>query len=95
MQMIIKINYSFEREREIEREKEKEREICKNIYNERLNKIEELTKKIRLEEAKNLQEDFNELLKKMLKGIKRAEQRKTSANINMLFNGRNDAIKFV
>ena len=79
----------------------KEREIFKNIYNERLNKIEELTKKInyddlnfifqssgdetnftkvedpivflndiktdktRLEEANNLQKDFNEPLKKM------------------------------
>ena len=44
------------------------------------------TGKINLEEVKNLQEDFNELLKKMRKGNKSADQRKTLANINMFFN---------
>ena len=42
------------------------------------------TGKINLEEVKNLQEDFNELLKKMRKGNKSADKRKTLANINML-----------
>ena len=41
------------------------------------------TGKINLEEVKNLQEDFNELLKKMRKGNKSADKRKTLANINM------------
>ena len=90
----------------------KEREIFKNIYNERLDKIEDLTKKInyvglnfivqsrgdetdftkgedamvflnnikidkiKLKEAKILQEEFNEYLKKIRKGKKSAEQKK-------------------
>ena len=90
----------------------KEREIFKNIYNERLDKIEDLTKKInyvglnfivqsrgdetdftkgedamvflnnikidkiKLKEAKSLQEEFNEYLKKIRKGKKSAEQKK-------------------
>ena len=53
------------------------------------------TGKINLEEVKNVQEDFNELLKKMRKGNKSADQRKTLANIDMFFNWRNDSIKFV
>ena len=106
--------------------------MFKNIYNERLDKIEGLTKKtnyddlnfivqssgdetdftkvenpmvflnniktgkIKVEEANNLQEYFNEYLKKIRKGNKSAEQKtKTLSNINILFNGRNDAIKFV
>ena len=89
----------------------KEREMFKDIYNERLDKIEELTKKINhddlslfvqssgdktdlteaedpivflsnirtdkinLEEAENLQEDFNEYLKRIQKGNKSVEQK--------------------
>ena len=103
--------------------------MFKNIYNERLDKIEKLSKKIKndglkfivqtsgdevdftkaddpmvflnniktgkikLEEAKNLQEDFNE--RKGIRKEKNTEQKKVLLNINMLFNGRNDAIKFV
>ena len=109
----------------------KEREIFKNIYNEKLDKIEVLTKKndkddlkfivnstgheidfprakdlitfineikggeITIAKAKKLQEDFNNYLNKIRRGIKTEEQEKTLANINMLFNGRNDAIKFI
>ena len=87
----------------------KEREIFKNIYHERLDRIEELNKKIdydnlkcivkgtgeefafdksenpqaflngikrrtiSLEEAKNLQKDYNEYLKKIRKGNKSAK----------------------
>ena len=107
----------------------KEREILKNIYNERLDKIEELNKKIdydnlkyifkatseefesdksedplkllndietgkiSLEEAKNLQQDYEEYLKKIRKGGKNAKQKETFANINILFNARHNARK--
>ena len=109
----------------------KEREIFKNIYNKRLDKIEELNKKIDYdnlkyivkspgeefefdksedplkflneietgkispEEAKNLQNDYEEYLNKIRKGGKNEEQKKTLANINILFNARNNAIKFI
>ena len=109
----------------------KEREIFKNIYNERLDKIEELNKKIdhdnpkyivkttgeqfefhksedpieffndintgkiSLEEAKKLQKEYEEYLKKMRKRNKSDEQKKDLANINVLFNARNNAIKFI
>ena len=109
----------------------KEREIFKNIYNERLDKIEELSKKINfddlkyftersgmktgfcakedpitflnnvktnkitMEEAKASQEDFNKYLKMIRKRNKTNQQRKTLSNINIFFNGRNYAIKFV
>ena len=53
------------------------------------------TGKIKLEEAKKLQEDFSESLKGIRKGKKSAEQKKVLSNINMLFNGRNDSLKFV
>ena len=107
-----------------------EREIFRNIYNKRLDKIEELTKKvdgnnltftilstgetynftgkndplsllnkirngeITIEKAKELQKDFNINIKKLRKRNKTQEQRKTLANLNILFNGRNEAIKF-
>ena len=97
----------------------KEKEIFKNICNERLNKMQELNKridydnlkytvkttvkefefnksedlleflndiKISLEEAKNLQKEFEEYLKKMRKGNKSDEYKKTFGNINVLFN---------
>ena len=109
----------------------REREIFKNIYNKRLDKIEELSKKIdynnlkytvissgeefefdksedpilflndikkgkiSLEEAKNIQQDYGKYLKEIRKRNKNAEQKKTLANINVLFNARNNAIKFI
>ena len=110
----------------------KESEIFKNIYNERLGKIEELIKKINfdnlkyfterngmetdfsakddtitflnniktnnitIEEAKASLEDYNKNLKMIRKGNKTNQQKQTLSNIiNILFNGRNDAIKFV
>ena len=108
----------------------KEREIFRNIYNKRLGKIEELTKKIggnnlifttlctgggvdfsrkndpltflkkirdgkiTIERAKELQEDLNNNIKKIRKGNKTQEQKKTLANLNALFNGRSEATKF-
>ena len=109
----------------------REREIFKDIYNKRLDKIEELNNKIdynslkyvsvssrasytfseledpftllnrikkgktSLEEAKTEQQNYLEYLNVIRKGNKNAEQRKTVANINMLYNARNDAIKFI
>ena len=109
----------------------KEREIFKNIYNERLNKIEESNKnidynnlkytvistgeefefdksenplaflndiktgKISLEETNKLQKDYTEYLNKIQKGNKSDEQKKTLANINIIFNARKNAIKFI
>ena len=51
--------------------------------------------KISVEEAKNLRKDYNEYISKIRKGNKSNEQRKTLANINILFNARNNAIKFI
>ena len=52
--------------------------------------------KISLEEAKNLQQDYEKYLKEIQKGNKSAEQqKKTLANINVFFNARNNAIKFI
>ena len=48
-----------------------------------------------LEEAKITQENFLEYLNVIRKGNKNAEQKKTLANINMLYNARNEAIKFI
>ena len=109
----------------------KEREIFKDIYNKRLDKIEELSNKIdynnlkyvsvnnrtsysfskledpltflseikkgetSLEEAKITQQNYLEYLNVIRKGNKNAEQRKSLANINMLYNARNSAIKFI
>ena len=53
------------------------------------------TGKISLEVAKNLLEDYNEYLNKMRKRNKSDEQKKTLANINILFNAGNIAIKFI
>ena len=50
---------------------------------------------ISLEEAKNLQQDYGKYLKEIRKGNKNDEQRKTLANINVLFNARNNAIRFI
>ena len=109
----------------------REREIFKDIYNKRLDKIEESNNKIdynnlyyvtvnnrssysfseledpitflneikkskmSLEEAKIEQKNVLEYLNVIRKGNKNAEQRKTLANINMLYNARSDAIKFI
>ena len=48
-----------------------------------------------LEEAKTEQQNYLEFLNVVRKRNKNAEQRKTLANINMLYNARNDAIKFI
>ena len=109
----------------------REREIFKDIYNKKLDKLEELNNKIdynnlkyitannrssytfsevedpitflneikkgemSLEEAKITQENFLEYLDVIRKGNKSAEQKKTLVNINMLYNARNNAIKFI
>ena len=48
-----------------------------------------------LEEAKTIQQYYLEYLNIIRKGNKNAEQRKTLANINILYSARNDAIKFI
>ena len=109
----------------------REREIFKDIYNKRLDKIEELSNKIdynnlkyvsvnnrtsynfseledpltllsdikkgetSLEEAKVAQQNYLNYLNIIRKGNKNPEQRKSLANINMLYNARNDSIKFI
>ena len=109
----------------------KEREIFKDIYNKRLEKIEELNNKIdydnleyavyskkelidfselkgpltlldeiekgkmTLEEAKNYHKIYLDYLKTIRKGNKSVEQRETLANLNMLYNSREGAIKFI
>ena len=50
---------------------------------------------ISLEEATNLQQDYEACIKRIRKGNKSSEQRKNLANINILFNARNNAIKFI
>ena len=47
------------------------------------------------EEAKKSQKDLINYLKKIRGGNKVQEQRKTLANLNILFNGRNHAINFI
>ena len=108
----------------------KEREIFKDIYNKRLDKIEELNKidydnlmyvvksggyeyrfnkikdpitflgnikkgEISLEEAKKQQQDYYNYLNMIRKGNKSANQKRTLANINILFDARDNAIKFI
>ena len=51
--------------------------------------------KISLEEAKNLQQDYEKYSKEIRKGNKSAEQKKNLANINVLFYAINNAIKFI
>ena len=50
---------------------------------------------ITIEEAKESQEDFNKYLKKIRRGKNPKMQEVIFSNINRLFNGRNDAIKFI
>ena len=109
----------------------KEREIFKDIYNKRLNKIEELNNKINydnlryvtvngsktydfstlkdpislheatkkgtitLQEANNTQQDYLDYLNIIRKGNKNDNQKRILANINILFNARNNAIQFI
>ena len=58
-----------------------------------VNNIE--SNKITLEQANASQEDFNEYLKLIQRGRKTEEQKNPLSNINRIFNGRNDSIKFV
>ena len=51
--------------------------------------------KISLEEAKEKQQDFYNYLNTIRKGNKSANQKRTLANINILFNARDNAIKFI
>ena len=48
-----------------------------------------------LEEAKATQQNYLDYLNIIRKGNKNAKQRKSLANVNMLYNARNDAIKFI
>ena len=48
-----------------------------------------------LEEAKNYQQNYLDYLNIIRKGNKNAEQKNTQANINIHFNARNNAIKFI
>ena len=109
----------------------KEREIFKDIYNKRLDKIEELNNKIdydnlkyavessgdeyefnkikdpiallndiqkgkiSLEEAKEQQKDYYNYLNTIRRGNKSANQRRTLANMNVHYNARDSAIKFI
>ena len=109
----------------------KEREIFKDIYNKRLDKIEELNYKIdynnlkyvvlssgdeyrfdklddlqvflndikkgkiSLKEAKNQQQNYYNYLNIIRRGNRYADQKKVLANINIHFNVRNDAIKYI
>ena len=50
--------------------------------------------KISIQEAKDKQENYYNYLKKIRKGNKSANQKRTLANINILFNARDGAIKF-
>ena len=51
--------------------------------------------KISLEEAKNKQQNYLNYLNIIRRGNKNANQRKALANINIHFNARNNAIKFI
>ena len=109
----------------------KEREIFKDIYNKRLDKIEELNNKIdydnlkyvverssdeyrfnkiedpiifldnikkgkiSLKEAKEQQQNYYNYLNMIRRGNKNARQKRTLANINILFDARYNPIKFI
>ena len=51
--------------------------------------------KISLEEAKEQQKNYYNYLNTIRRGIKNASQKRTLANINILFNPRDNAIKFI
>ena len=109
----------------------KEREIFKDIYNKRLDKIEEMNNKIdyndleyvilsndmaynfsiekdpisllndiksgktTLKEAKDAQQNYLYYLNIIRKGNKNDNQKRTLENINMFYNARDNAIKFI
>ena len=109
----------------------KEREIFKDIYNKRLDKIEEFNNKIdydnlkyvvessgdeyrfnkiedpiallndikkgkiSLEEATDQQQNYYNYLNTIQRGNKNASQKRTIANITILFNARDNSIKFI
>ena len=50
---------------------------------------------ITLEEAKNYQKNYLNYLKTIQKGNKSVKQRETLANLNMFYNARKEAIKFI
>ena len=52
-------------------------------------------REILIEDARYKQKEFDRNFKKLRIGNRSEEQRKTLASINLLFNGRNDTIKFV
>ena len=47
------------------------------------------------QKSKKIKDEYEQYLKKMRKSGKSNEQKKTLANINILFNARNNAIKFI
>ena len=51
--------------------------------------------KIKLEEAKNIQKEYKKCLNRIRKGNKTRSQKETLANIGILFNARDMAIKFI
>ena len=51
--------------------------------------------RISIEEAKNIQKQFNKLLNFIRRGNKNREQKETLNNINNLYNARDMAIKFI
>ena len=58
--------------------------------------LDEIKKgKISLKEAKNCQKNYLDYLKTIRKGNKSVEQRKTLANLNVFYNARESAIKFI
>ena len=69
----------------------------------KFNKIEDLITflnkikhgKISLKEAKNQQQNYYNYLNTIRRGNKNASQKRTLANINILFNARYNAIKFI
>ena len=73
----------------------------KKIYNfselkDPLTLLDEIKKgEMTLEEAKNYQKDYPGYFKKIRKGNKNVEQRRTLANLNMFYNAREEAIKFI
>ena len=58
-----------------------------------LNNIKE--SKISLEEAKEKQKDYYSYLNTIRRGNKNANQKRTLGNINILFNARDNAIKYI
>ena len=61
-----------------------------------INFLDDIKKgKISLEEAKEQQQDYYNYLNRIRKGNKSSNQKRTLANINILFNARDYAIKFI